>query len=113
MQFTTYQAIDIHKVMEANFRENLTLEEFAYKAGRSLATFKRDFQKTYNTTPHQWLLTRKLAYARQLIEAGGMRISDACFAAGFESVAHFSRVFKEKYGITPSSLKVAQLNQEL
>ena len=45
IQFTTYKSIDIHKVMDSSFRENLTLEEFAYKAGRSLATFKRDSRK--------------------------------------------------------------------
>ncbi len=113
VQFTVYQPIDIHKVMEANYRQNLTLEEFAYKAGRSLASFKRDFQKTYNTTPHQWLLSKRLDYARHLIEKSAMKISDACYEAGFESVAHFSRVFKNKFGISPSSLKFEPIRQAI
>lgn len=103
--FTTYEPVDLPKVMEANFRENLRLEEFAYKAGRSLASFKRDFQRIYNTSPHQWLLTKRLEYARHLIENTGMKISDACYDSGFESVAHFSRVFKNRFGVLPSVLK--------
>ncbi len=108
-QFTTYEPVDLPKVMDANFKENLTLEEFAYKAGRSLASFKRDFQKVYNTSPHQWLLSKRLDYARHLIEQGGIKISDACYDAGFESVAHFSRVFKNRFGVTPSVLKSPQV----
>jgi len=104
-QFTTYEPVDLTKMMEDNFKENLTLEEFAYKAGRSLASFKRDFQKVYNTSPHQWLLTKRLDYAKQLIEKTGVKVADACYDAGFESVAHFSKAFKNKFGVMPSVLK--------
>ncbi len=113
VQFTVYQPIDIHKVMEANYRQNLTLEEFAYKAGRSLASFKRDFRKAYNTTPHQWILSKRLDHAKHLIEKSAMKVSDACYEAGFESVAHFSRVFKEKFGISPSTLKLEPFRQTI
>ncbi|NOW95069.1 helix-turn-helix transcriptional regulator [Mucilaginibacter sp. SG564] len=105
MNFTTYKAIDLNKVVEGYYRENLTLEELAYKAGRSLATFKREFQKIYNTSPHRWLLNRRLEYARDLIEVEGMNVSDASLHASFASVAHFSRAFKRKYNVSPSSLK--------
>jgi AraC family transcriptional regulator, exoenzyme S synthesis regulatory protein ExsA len=103
---------EIPAIMEANFKENLTLEEFAYKAGRSLASFKRDFKKIYNTSPHQWLLNKRLAYARTLLEHTQMQVSDACYEAGFESLAHFSRVFKEKFGINPSALKSEPIRQK-
>lgn len=105
-QFTTYEPIDLTQMMEENFKQNLTLEEFAYKAGRSLASFKRDFQKVYNTSPHQWLLSKRLDYARNLIEKTGVKIADACYDSGFESVAHFSRAFKSRYGVMPSLLKI-------
>ncbi len=104
-RFTAYEPIDLPQVMEANFKENLTLEEFAYKAGRSLASFKRDFQKIYNMPPHRWLLSRRLDFARGLIENSGMKIADVCYESGFESVAHFSRVFKQKFGVVPSVFK--------
>jgi AraC family transcriptional regulator, exoenzyme S synthesis regulatory protein ExsA len=97
--------------MEASYRQPLTLSEFAYKCGRSLASFKRDFKKIYNTSPHQWILSQRLAYAKQLIESSEIKIADACYDAGFESVSHFSRAFKTKFGITPSALKNEPLRQ--
>ncbi len=106
-QFTTFEPVDLTKMMETNFKENLTLEEFAYKAGRSLASFKRDFQKVYNTSPHRWLITKRLDYARHLIENTDVRITDACYDSGFESVAHFSKAFKSKYGVMPSVLRTS------
>jgi len=102
--FTTHEPTDLSGIMEASFRENLSLEEFAYKTGRSLASFKRDFKKIYNTSPHQWLLSRRLDFARTLIENSEMKIADVCYESGFESVAHFSRVFKQKFGVVPSSV---------
>ncbi len=101
-EFTTYEPIDLAQTMEDNFKQNLTLEEFAYMSGRSLASFKRDFKKLYNTSPHQWLLSRRLDLARKLLENSDMMIADACYQAGFESVAHFSRVFKQRFGVAPS-----------
>lgn len=103
-QFTTHQIMDIRIVMETNYRKNLTLEDYAYKAGRSLASFKRDFKKVYNTSPHQWILSRRLEFSKQLIENSKIKISDACYDAGFESIAHFSRAFKSKFGYPPSYL---------
>lgn len=104
-QFTSLQSIDLTKVMEENFRQNLNLEEFAYKAGRSLASFKRDFKKIYNATPHKWLMEKRLEFAKQLLESSKISISDACYDAGFETPAHFSRLFKKQYGFAPSELK--------
>jgi len=106
-QWYNNQVDELLQLMEANFTQNLTLDEFAQLAGRSLASFKRDFKKVYNTTPHQWILTKRLDYAKQLLEVGLMKVSDICYHAGFESVAHFSKAFKHRYGISPSS--VAQI----
>jgi transcriptional regulator GlxA family with amidase domain len=48
------------EIMERNFIYNMKLEEFAKPAGRSLASFKRDFTAIYKTTPGRWLKRKKL-----------------------------------------------------
>ncbi|MEN7549938.1 AraC family transcriptional regulator [Rapidithrix thailandica] len=111
-QFSYPQRVDLVRVMEANFTQSLRLEDFAYLAGRSLSSFKRDFQKVFNTSPHQWLLQKRLYHAKSLLESTHMQVSDACYNAGFENLAHFSRVFKDKFGFTPSSLKSEPINQK-
>jgi len=52
--------------------------------------------------PVSW---ERLEFARGLLENSGMKIADVCYESGFESVAHFSRVFKQKFGVVPSVLK--------
>jgi AraC family transcriptional regulator, exoenzyme S synthesis regulatory protein ExsA len=91
----------IQHVMEDNFLYNLTLEDFAKIALRSLPTFKREFKATYNTTPGKWLLHKRLENATILLNSTSKSVNEVAFESGFENNSHFSRVFKEKYGKSP------------
>lgn len=91
----------IQHVMEDNFLYNLTLEDFAKIALRSLPTFKRDFKAVYNTTPGKWLLHKRLENANMLLNSTSKSVNEIAFESGFENNTHFSRVFKEKYGKSP------------
>lgn len=97
----------LQRTMEENFCFNLKLEEYAALCNRSVSTFKRDFQKVYNTTPGEWLLEKRLNRAMELIRDGNKSVSDAAFDSGFESISHFSRCFKKRFGISPSSVRNA------
>jgi AraC family transcriptional regulator, exoenzyme S synthesis regulatory protein ExsA len=92
----------IPMIMEANFRYNLSLGEFARLCHRSLSTFKREFQKLYATTPKRWLLERRLECAARLLQTPEMNVTEVAFECGFEDASHFCRVFKEKFGHPPS-----------
>lgn len=95
--------IDIIDFMERNFREDLSVEDMAYNTGRSLSTFKRDFKKCSPLSPEQWLIRRRLAAAHELIMKGGRRVSEICFDVGFKNLSHFSKVYKEVFGVAPSA----------
>lgn len=92
-------------VMESNFCFNLKIEEFAKLSHRSLSTFKRDFLNHYNTTPGRWLLGKRLDYAANLLLRNFSNISQVAFESGFEDHSHFSRAFKEKFGLAPSQYR--------
>jgi len=89
------------KVMQNNFAFNLTLEEYAKLACKSVATFKREFKKTFNDTPAKWVLRKKLKFATELLENTSLTVGEICFECGFENQTHFSRVFKEKMSVSP------------
>jgi AraC-like DNA-binding protein len=91
----------LYEVMEANYIYNLSLEEYARIANRSLATFKREFKKLFDTTPAQWLIQKRLDYALLLLNTTEKSIADIVFESGFENGSHFSRVFKTKFGASP------------
>lgn len=94
--------IDIVDFMEKNYMKDLSMEELAYYTGRSLATFKRDFKKISELTPQKWLIRRRLEAARELIRNGGRKVSDTCFDVGFKNLSHFSKLYKETYGMAPT-----------
>ena len=89
------------QVMEANYTYNLTIDEFARIAQRSVAAFKREFYEYYHTSPGKWLTNKRLEYAKQLLQLSKKNISEIAYASGFENLSHFSRIFKEKYGLSP------------
>ncbi len=94
--------IDILDFMEENFKEDMTMEEFASYTGRSLATFKRDFAKISSITPQQWLIERRLDCARQMLATGKAKTSSVYYLVGFKNRSHFSTLFKKRFGISPS-----------
>lgn len=94
---------DIHRVVEENYTSPISLEELAYLSGRSLSSFKRDFQSIYNTTPAKWIREKRLSKARQLLQASQMSVADVAYSLGFENPTHFSRIFKQRYGSSPIS----------
>ena len=91
--------------MEQNYMFNVSIETFAKLTGRSLSGFKRDFSKTFNTTPKQWLQDRRLEEAYYLIQYLERKPADFYLDLGFENLSHFYFSFKKKYGFTTSDLK--------
>ena len=100
--FAEPHKIDLEQFMMANFHFNVPVERFALLTGRSLAGFKRDFAKTFGIPPRQWLLDKRLKAAKHLIEQKHQKPSAIYLDLGFESLPHFSRSFKQKFGKAPS-----------
>ncbi|MBB6270152.1 AraC-like DNA-binding protein [Pedobacter cryoconitis] len=94
--------IDLEAYMNEHYQYNGDLSHFAYLTGRSLSTFKRDFQKIYHTTPNKWLLRKRLEDAYYLIKEKKMRSTDVYLDVGFKDYSHFSIAFKKQYGKAPS-----------
>ena len=96
------------QVMEANYTFNLTIDGFARIAQRSVGTFKREFHEYYHTTPGRWLTQKRLEYAKDLLDTSKKNVSEIADESGFENITHFSRIFKEKYGLSPLQYRKRQ-----
>ncbi len=105
LQLKRKEPSSIVKVIEENLMNPVSLNDLAYLSGRSLSTFKREFQAIYNEPTFQWIRNRRLEKAKELLMNSGLSVTDVCFATGFENVAHFSKSFKKKYGVPPSEVK--------
>ena len=96
--------IDLEAYMNENYKFNVDISRFAYLTGRSLATFKRDFERIYHTSPNKWLQQKRLDDAYYLLKEKGQKVTDVYMDVGFKDLSHFSFAFKKAYGITPSKL---------
>jgi AraC family transcriptional regulator, exoenzyme S synthesis regulatory protein ExsA len=96
--------IDLYEFMIHIEVNNYSVQELAKLTGRSLSAFKRDFYEVFETTPHQWLLHRKMDYAEQVLAAKQMKASDIYFMLGFNELSHFSSAFKKVKGVAPSQV---------
>lgn len=100
--FSEPYKMDLEKFMLSNFHYNVPVEKFARLTGRSLAGFKRDFQRIFGMAPRHWLQERRLVEARHLIETKNKKPSAIYLDLGFESLSHFSHSFKKKFGKAPT-----------
>jgi AraC-like DNA-binding protein len=101
--------LSIHEGQKANLRflmtsyslKPLTLNELARLSGRSLSAFKRDFQQEFKTSPALWIKQQRLEHADFLLRTTSMNVSEISSEIGYESVSHFIKAYKGKYGETP------------
>jgi len=92
------------ELIDARLDARLTVDMLASKVGLSPAHFARAFRETMGQAPHQYLLGLRLERARRLLELCGAELSDIAQRTGFADQAHFTRLFKRAYRVTPGAL---------
>jgi AraC-like DNA-binding protein len=94
---------DLDYIVRINIFQPISIEDLALLTNRSLATFKRDFQRMYGESPRRWINQQRLNHARTLLQSTGMTVSEVAFECGFDSTSYFIRIYKESFGTTPQA----------
>lgn len=89
------------------YRQPITVEGLAQHAGMSTPVFHRSFRNMTGSSPLQYLKATRLNRAKGLIVTEGMQVGEAARRVGYESAAHFSRAFKQHFGVSASQAKNA------
>ncbi len=100
--FSQLEKINIVDFMERNYMFNMNMEKFGRMTGRSLTTFKRDFKKSFHTTPQKWLIQKRLELAHHQLFEKGRKPIEIYLETGFENLSHFSFAFKKYFGYPPT-----------
>ncbi len=87
--------------MEANIEELISLGEIAAHIGLSRRQLERLFQKHLNCVPTRYYMDLRLRRARQLLLQTSLPIVEVAFASGFVSTPHFSKCYREHFGVPP------------
>ena len=82
-----------------------SLEQLSYKSGLTQAKLQDGFKFLYNRTVTEYIRHIRLESARNLLKSTDLNISQVVYSVGFSSRSYFSKIFKEKYDITPNQFK--------
>lgn len=81
--------------------------DLAAAAALSPAYFSRRFKAAFGESPHQYLLTRRLERAADLLLATDWTVADVGVAVGWRGIGSFTTSFRRMYGVTPQAYRDA------
>ena len=84
-----------------NFTQPLKLADIAEEVGLSQFYFDRQFKKSTNLTPHQYLIYYRFDRAQDLLKNSNLKIAEVAENCGFSSQSYFTRQFRIQFGVTP------------
>ncbi len=82
-----------------------SVSTLAKEAGMSRSAFSREFKAALDMTPKEYVSRVRMSLAHRLLLTTGIRVEVVAATAGFNSRSHFSSVFRQHFGIDPSSLR--------
>jgi AraC-like DNA-binding protein len=93
--------------VDRHFREPIALADAAAQAHLSPNWFSERFRDHTGTSFQSYLQERRLRFARSLLAATTLSVTEVCHAAGFGNLSHFGRAYRRRYGAPPSARGVA------
>lgn len=102
-----HQRRQLADYIEGHLDESIGLGELAALCNLSEYHFARMFRESVGLPPHQYLLARRLAKARELLAAGDLPLGEVALRCGFASASHFSNRFRQAVGATPGAYRMA------
>lgn len=97
--------------IDANFTKNIKLDELAAMMNISTMYFSNAFKSTFNISPKQYILNKRLAKSQQLLIDSEMPIREIAYAVGFENENYFSEFFAAKMGISAVKFRKRQIKR--
>jgi AraC family transcriptional regulator len=88
-----------------NLGEDLDLKTIAATVGIGEFHFLRQFKKSTNQSPHQYIIERRLERAQNLLLNTALSNTEIAYNLGFSTPSHFAAAFRKKVGVTPSRFR--------
>jgi AraC-like DNA-binding protein len=91
------------ELIEESVAGQLSLSELARQCRLSISHFTKAFKQTTGSTPHQWLLERRVDRALKHLAAGRLSLTEIASCSGFADQSHFTRTFSKSVGVAPGA----------
>ena len=87
--------------IEQNFQNNISIEDIATVCGINRSYLGKIFRNSIGRSPQEFLMNYRMVKATELLKLTPLSIADVGSAVGYENQLHFSRAFKNIYGVSP------------
>ena len=87
--------------IEQNFQNNISVEDIAASCGLNRSYFGKIFHENTGKSPQEFLISYRMTKAAELLKLTELSIADIGNAVGYPNQLHFSRAYKNVYGISP------------
>ena len=88
-----------------NLHRTITVPDLAREASMSERSFTRHFRARTGTSPNAWIMTERLALARELLESTDLYIDEIARLSGLGTATHLRGQFQRRLGQTPSAYR--------
>lgn len=95
----------IEKISSDFTNNELTVASLSQMCNISEAYFRRLFEAKFGVSPKEYIIEKRLGYAKQLLETGELSVNDTALLCGYSEPTHFSREFAVRVGVSPSEYK--------
>ena len=99
------------QIIESNLFYHFSIEELSVMTNLSLSSFKREFKKNYDDSPASYIRNKRLEKSAELLCISEERITDIAFDCGFNDLATFSKLFHDKYNVSPSNYRLDRISK--
>jgi len=96
---------DAKRFIDENFSESITLNDIAKSVHLSEIYFHNLFTESTGTTPHKYLIIKRIENAKKLLRSSTLSINEIAEYSGFGSQQYLNKVFKKETGVTPLSYR--------
>ena len=96
-----YYISEAIKFIELNYQKDISVEDIAENCGLNRNYFGKKFKEEFGKTPQEFLMRYRMTKATELLEHTQLSIGEISCDVGYNDQLHFSRAFKNTYGISP------------
>lgn len=87
--------------IEQNYQNEISVEDIASFCNLNRSYFGKIFRDAVGKTPQEFLISYRMGKATELLKLTSLSIGSISSAVGYPSQLHFSRAFKNVYGVSP------------
>lgn len=96
-------ADEIKAFIDRNIYERISIEDIAKHVSLSPSQVNRVFKKSFDMTPYNYILNRKIGTAKLLLKNSSLSVKEIAYKLNFADEHYFSNVFLEKTGVRPKN----------